>query len=257
MKYLLTGDTHTQVIERLLNIEKYYPKNETALIILGDVGLNVWLDEGDRNNKKAVNDFGYIIYCVRGNHEEHPKNIATMDTWYDDDIMQLVRREPEFPNIRYLIDGYIYYFNNYRTLVVGGAYSIDKYYRLQTNAPWFKDEQLTTEEMTAISFCHYNEKFDFVLSHTCPISWEPKDLFINGIDQSTVDKTMEKWLEEFKDTISWRVWCFGHFHDDRLVRPRVEMFYFDIDEMDTLYKRWTNGKEIDWWLKKDPNYYME
>ena len=28
------------------------------------------------------------------------------------------------------------------------------------------------------------------------------------------------------------MWCFGHYHDDRLVRPHVEMFYHNLEELD-------------------------
>ena len=39
--WLVTGDTHGQVLERLSHIG--YPPDETALIILGDMGLNFYL----------------------------------------------------------------------------------------------------------------------------------------------------------------------------------------------------------------------
>lgn len=264
MKYLLTGDTHGQVMSRIANInQEKYPPGQTALIILGDVGLNFYLNQTDYKNKKAVNNTGYIIYCVRGNHEERPQNISTMGLWFDLELANFVWREPEFPNIRYLQDGEVYLFNGRRTLVIGGAYSIDKWYRLAKSPPnakwtgWFKDEQLTSEEMNKIFIDRRDTPYDFVFTHTCPISWEPRDLFLNGVDQSTVDKTMENWLEKLKNTISWKAWCFGHFHDDRLVRPTVEMFFTDIDDLDSVYDRWINPKAEYWWMEKDPNYEEE
>ena len=45
---------------------------------------------------------------------------------------------------------------------------------------------------------------------------------------------MENWLETFKDKIDWDIWLFGHFHDDRLVRPGVEMYYNDIVSMKSI-----------------------
>ena len=41
--WLVTGDTHGQVLERLSHIG--YPPDETALIILGDMGLNFYLNK--------------------------------------------------------------------------------------------------------------------------------------------------------------------------------------------------------------------
>ena len=72
---------------------------------------------------------------------------------YDEDIDGTVWREVNFPNIRYFMDGHAYLIDGHPTLVIGGAYSIDKWYRLNRATPgaswtgWFKDEQLTPEEM--------------------------------------------------------------------------------------------------------------
>lgn len=262
MKWLVTGDTHGAVASRLMNIgDTDYPQNETAIIILGDAGINFYLNKTDKKNKKILsNNFGYQIYCVRGNHEERPENLEYIVYQYDPEVKGYIIYEPDYPNIKYFMDGEIYEINGHRVLVIGGAYSVDKWYRL-SRAPegakwtgWFPDEQLTAEEMKEIEEKCAGQHFDFVLSHTCPESWQPFDLFLRGLDQSTVDKSMEVWMESFKDKITWNIWLFGHFHDDRLVRPHVEMFYTDIEELETIYKRWTTDEEIPWWIPKDPNY---
>lgn len=261
MKYFVTGDCHGR-FNKVLN---YFPFDEenknNALIILGDTGLNYYLNNTDRKSKMLLQNTGLTFYLVRGNHEERPENISTMIEWYDPEIQGVVYREEDFPNIRYLVDGCIYLFNGYRALVVGGAYSVDKWYRLNGHkhkdgwTGWFKDEQLYEEEMNYIFDSQYGNNFDFVLSHTCPYSWQPFDLFLNGIDQSTVDNSMELWMDKLKDSITWTAWLFGHFHDDRLVRPGVEMYMNDTESLDTIYERWTCGREPDWWLRKDPKYY--
>lgn len=78
--YLVTGDTHGRIIERLMNIDaaKYIPE-ETALIILGDAGINFYLNETDLKNKKIINNQGFTLYCVRGNHEERPENLSYIE----------------------------------------------------------------------------------------------------------------------------------------------------------------------------------
>lgn len=119
---------------------------------------------------------------------------------------------------------------------------------------WFKDEQLTSEEMDNIATEIEGKSVDMVLTHTCPISWEPTDLFLKSVDQSSVDATMEKWFESIKDNFDWSIWLFGHFHADRLVRPGVEMFYNDIDDLDNIWHRQSIG-EPDPIMEIDPNYY--
>lgn len=258
--WLVTGDTHGQVLERLGHIG--YPPDETALIILGDMGLNFYLNKTDRKNKRNVNATGFHIYAVRGNHEERPENLG-MDQLWDTYIKGGVYYEPEFPNIRYLMDGEEYEINGYSVLVIGGAYSVDKWYRLGGRPEdtdnwtgWFKDEQLTKKEMDEIGAWVEGKRYDFVLTHTCPISWEPRDLFLSGLDQSKVDKSMELWLEDIKSKVDWEVWLCGHYHDDRLIRPGAEMYFRDIESLDTIWERWQDPESLDWWLKKDPNYYM-
>lgn len=259
--WYITGDTHGQVNSRVQNLDDN--PSETAVIILGDAGINFYLNKTDKKNKQSLQESGFTVYCIRGNHEERPENISTMVIEYDVEVQGHIYLEPDYPNIKYFMDGHAYLINNHPILVIGGAYSVDKWHRLSRFPKdakwtgWFKDEQLTPEEMNDIEDKMKNHHFDFILSHTCPYSWQPFDLFIGGIDQSTVDNSMEKWLDIFKDKVTWNTWLFGHFHDDRLVRPGVEMYYHNLENMEDIYKRWTSGKEINWWLKKDPNYNID
>lgn len=266
--WLITGDTHGLVISRLSNIDtKVYSPEETAVIILGDMGLNFYLNNSDTKNKQAVNDTHFHIYAVRGNHEARPENLGMTQLW-DTYIKGTIYYEPEFPYIRYLIDGEEYEIDSHSVLVIGGAYSVDKWYRLlragysekdalqvdPKRCGWFKDEQLTAEEMKAIEEKCKGNSYDFVFTHTCPLSWEPIDLFLRGVDQSKVDKSMEEWLDSFKDKINWKVWLFGHYHADRLERPGVEMFFNDIEDINTIWERWNSDEELPWWIDKSPNF---
>ena len=171
-----------------------------------------------------------------------------MTTIFDNNVMGDVWMEPDYTHIRYLMDGHVYNINGYSVLVIGGAYSVDKYYRLSKKhkdgwCGWFPDEQLTPKEMNTISDAFNGQHFNFVLTHTCPYSWQPTDLFLNMIDPSTIDCSMELWMEDFKNTISWDAWLFGHYHDDRLVRPGVEMFYQDMKSLDKIYMQSLGYKE--------------
>lgn len=270
--WFVTGDTHGQILSRLslINAGKY-ATSQSALIILGDAGINFWLNKTDRNLKRNIQNTGFTLYCVRGNHEERPENLGYIEHWYDENVKGYVMYEPDYPNIKYFEDGNAYEICGKSVLVIGGAYSVDKWYRLNRvgvtskldkdylnprKTGWFPDEQLLDWEMTTIEKEHFGKHYDVILTHTCPISWEPTDLFLPGLDQSSVDKTMELWLDEVKQKVDWNIWLFGHYHDDRLVRPGVEMYFRDIEDWDIIMKRWENPDNLDWWLKKDPNYYM-
>ena len=99
---------------------------------------------------------------------------------------------------------------------------------------------------------------DFIFSHTCPYSWEPRDMFLSFIDQKTVDSSMELWMDKIKDNIHFDIWLWGHFHGDRIECPHAEMFYRNVEDINTIYKRWKkydNTQELDWWLSKGPMFY--
>ena len=189
---------------------------------------------------------------------------------WDENVNGNVYIQPEFPQIRYFLDGASYNLvdgeQTYKVLVVGGAYSVDKYYRLERAAKlnssfsgWFKDEQLTDQEQNNILMTTAGESYDIVLTHTAPLKWEPQDLFLNFIDQSSVDKSMEKFLDTLSENINWKLWLFGHYHADRIERPHVEQFYTDFDYLSNIIQRWKkydSSEELDWWLVKSPNFFF-
>ena len=237
-----------------------YDPSETAVIILGDVGFNYYKNKKDWKLKHHAAQFGYTLYCLRGNHEDRAGNCKYIEMKLDEFVHGYVWQEKDFPNIKYFSDEVAeYHIMDKHILCIPGAYSVDKWYRLQNDWQWFAQEQLTEEEMKYAEKTFSGNYYDFIFSHTAPIDWEPTDLFLNYIDQSTVDKTMEVWMGKFKDMISWNCWCFGHYHQDRIERPYIEQFYIEVEDMDTIFGRWQKYHktgELDWWLPKSPNFYM-
>lgn len=273
-KWFITGDTHGS-FGRFYNLSlQEREDSEMKVIILGDAGWNFFLNKSDYNRKKEFHEnCKFTVYCVRGNHEARPQSIPGMILEYDEEVQGEVYYEPSFPRIKYFKDFGAYKINGYDTLVLGGAYSVDKGYRLaragylteEDNNPkrsgWWADEQLSAEEMAAAEEIASGKNWKFVLSHTCPYSWEPRDLFLAFIDQDAVDDIMERWMDKLRKIISWDIWLFGHFHQDRLVRPHVEMLSSDIESLTEIVARWDfydTTNELDaWWYIKDPNFYLE
>ena len=225
----IMGDIHGSVhpIKEFIRRNKDRQFNNTdVLILLGDSGLNYHLDERDYFFKKALCKLPFTYFVIRGNHEERPSICMqnNPDKWeWSEFFGGSVFQEKEFPQIKYANDMPESYFipkgdgTYYSTLVFPGAYSVDKFYRLMNKWNWFENEQLSPEEMDwGKCIVKFREEWDLVLSHTCPIIYEPTDLFLPTIDQSTVDKTMERFFGEIEYSTNYKLWCFGHYHSTRV-----------------------------------------
>ena len=183
-----------------------------------------------------------------------------MERIFDPNVSGEVYYEPQYPNIKYFLDYGDYTIHQdeevFSFLVIGGAYSVDKYYRIQNGWNWFENEQLNDQEKEDCLRLVDNKTYDFVFTHTCPIDWMPRDLFLPSIDQSTVDNSMEEFLREVREKINYRVWVYGHYHADRLTRPGVIMMFPKIVSLSEINEFWEPTKQISpcaW--DKDPMYY--
>lgn len=250
--WVVTGDCHGDM-GRFDNYE--YPRDgTTAVIILGDAGVNYYLNNRDSSAKKKLQNSGYQFYLVRGNHEARPEDCENIEWEYDENVKEIVGFDKQYPAIHYFIDGRVYNIDNHSVLVIGGAYSIDKNYRLSKGYPyqWFENEQLSAKEREEIFDRIKGQEFDFVLTHTCPRAWEPTDLFLPIINQSQVDKSMENWLDDVKIAIKYKIWLFGHFHADRVEKRNVEQYYKKSDTLDEIWNRWTTPDGLEWYIEKSP-----
>ncbi len=236
----ITGDTHGDFFRlNHLNATK-----DDMIIILGDVGINYYLNERDEKLKKFIKSYNIKLFCIQGNHEERPENIHS----YKEKEMfgGKVFIEDEYPYIIFAKNGECYDIDNKKVLVIGGAYSVDKDYRLVNGYQWFKDEQLKDSEKIKIKNKYKGKHIDVVLSHTCPLKYEPKETFMPFVDQLKVDKSMEKFLDEIEELISYDKWYCGHYHTEKKIDKLEFMFgrikIFLKDEFVPKYNR--NGYEI-------------
>lgn len=273
--WLVRGDCHAQFSWMTNGSLNNYKPEETAIIILGDCGFLFYLNNNEHRHNIEISNKGYTIYALRGNHESRVTNLEGWELVYDYNVENNVYIFPDMPNIRFLLDYGAYNFGGYYCYVIGGAYSVDKWYRLgrlnmteETNIPtksgWFANEQLTKEEMAEaeheINYIKYNDgkPFDFILSHTCPYSLRPTDMFLSGIDQSKVDNSMELWMDKiYQKNRGKTIFLWGHFHRDSIEAPHCEMFYNDLNSFKEIKKRWNKYDEtgeLDWWLVKSPFY---
>lgn len=223
----ITGDTHGN----FYNIENFCKRNKTTrddvIIILGDVGLNYYGDKKDRIAKQFCQELPITLFCIHGNHEQRASNIDS----YKEKIFfsNLVYFEENYPNILFAEDGLFYTIDNKRCLVVGGAYSVDKYYRLSRGWNWWSDEQIGDEVKSLIEFCLEKESPEVLLTHTCPYKYVPRETFLPQIDQSTVDNSMEQWFDKIEEQIEYKKWYCGHYHIQKSI-DKIRFLFDNIEE---------------------------
>ena len=233
-KVLMCGDLHGdwKPIRNLYQtMLKKHPLTENdVLIILGDFGANFFFNHRDIEYKKKLGKYKITYFIIRGNHEERPSVCMNKNpnAWHIEEFWgNQAYVENNYPYIKYALDTPAKYEipiaqeKIIKTLILPGAYSVDKYVRLANNWSWFPQEQCNKEEMAAGINLAKSDTWDLVLSHTAPIIYEPTDLFLSVVDQSTVDKTTERWLGEIEYNLNYNLWCWGHYHANR-VYPQIE-----------------------------------
>lgn len=224
----ITGDIHGSLdpIRELCN--KYNPTENDIIVILGDVGLNYNGGHKDKRVKYQLNDIGCKFFCIHGNHENRPQNIPTYKEkkWMGGRVLY----EDDYPNLLFPLDGDIFTLEDKKCLVIGGAYSVDKDYRIIMGFKWWADEQ-PSPSIKAYVNCQveYND-VDIVFSHTCPAKYKPTECFLSGIDQESVDDSTEQWLDKIEKRLDYQAWYVGHWH----INKRIDKMHFLYHEVEVL-----------------------
>lgn len=228
-----TGDIHGAIDSIDQFNRKVHPTKDDVIVLLGDVGANYYRGRRDERLKEYLNQIGPVFLCIHGNHEIRPTNIPgyTELQWNGG----VVWAQPEYPNLLFARDGEIFELNGLRYLVIGGAYSVDKFYRIRNGWGWWPDEQPSDEIKAYVERQIQEKPFDIILSHTCPFKYEPTEMFLGGIDQSTVDDSTEGWLDHIEDSIQYRAWFCGHWHTDKRIDKMH--FLFKTFESDEQFKK--------------------
>ena len=225
----ITGDKHGDFISIFDFCYKYKTTRKDIMIVLGDAGINYFANSKDYILKNSLLQYPITFFLIHGNHEERPENISS----YKKKKFHggIVYYEEDYPNLLFAKDAEIYNFNNNKVLVIGGAYSVDKPYRLLYGYNWYPSEQpsLKTKNKVLEVLKKNNNKIDVILSHTCPFKYIPREVFISGVDQSSVDNSLEYYLDEIENNTDYKYWYCGHFHTEKKI-DKIRFMFNDIDE---------------------------
>jgi 3-oxoacid CoA-transferase subunit A len=212
----ITGDCHGIFSKIYSFCEENKTSLDDILVILGDVGINYSGDASEKRNKKRLSKLPITLFLLHGNHENRPQNIPTYieKEWNGGTVLF----EEKYPNLLFPKDGDIFNLLGFKTLVLGGAYSIDKYFRLRKGYSWWDDEQPDDKikEYAEKNIEKHGNTVDFVFSHTCPYKYMPTEAFL-PIDQAFVDNSTELWLDSIENKLTYKEWFCGHFHINKRI----------------------------------------
>lgn len=227
--FYITGDTHRNFKLVAAFCDTVQSTDNDVLVILGDAGINYFGGEKDRQLKRLLAELPITLFCIHGNHEQRPETLGYSEIEWHSGIAY---REPEFPNLLFAKDGEIYDFNERRCISIGGAYSVDKPLRLMEGWGWWPDEQPSPaiRERVETRLEAEGWRTDVVLSHTCPLKYEPREVFISGVNEAAVDKSTEKWLDTIEDRLNYNRWYCGHFHTYKTI-DRLQFLFNDFLEL--------------------------
>lgn len=229
----ITGDTHNSediatVSSRNMKLccaeQKIDYQKITNLIILGDFGVpwfNCPVDEDGihPSNKTDIyllnwyNKKPFKILAVMGNHDNY-EMIEKLPSVEMFDSMVLKVSE----NIFYLKRSEVYNIENKKFLILGGAKSDDKMYRIPYKSWWHQEEWSEEEKEGCLQRLYeHSFYFDYVLSHTGPSKGIActDSYYLNeeNLAQLKTDSTVV-FNDSIDSKIVYKKWFFGHWHSD-------------------------------------------
>lgn len=184
MKILFAGDTHGDQMH-LRHLTAVAKRNNCNLVfVLGDFGYWEHTDEGaeflDGVNRHADRN-KMPIYFLDGNHD---KTSLLLDLYDDDEHRGAHGFLHVRPFVRYARRGLRWEWNGRRFIALGGAYSVDKDWRVRAEARrgkpeslWFPEEEMTDAEMDTIldeTKAHWPSGVEVVLAHDKPRASDPQ-----------------------------------------------------------------------------------
>ena len=205
-----TGDIHGNPTQLEAFCQHWNLQVDDIIVLLGDVGSNYYTGKQDDEIKRRLNTLRATILCIHGNHEIRPHHFSTYTTkqWNGGAVYY----EEQYPNLLFARDGEIFNMDGLAHLVIGGAYSVDKYYRIARGGGWWDDEQPSEEVKAYVEEQIQKHHVDVILSHTCPYKYIPTEAFLPMVNQEEVDSSTEKWLDRIEQTVDYHAWLCGHWH---------------------------------------------
>lgn len=226
MAIYVTGDCHGDFRKIYAFADKMDLGQNDYIIVLGDMGLLWRHDRRDANVfiQDFENRYDFNLYFVDGNHE----NFNLLNSLLEDENgMGYISK-----HIRHLKRGNSYNIADKKILAIGGADSVDQFHRTE-GLSWWREEAITDADIAKVAAGHY----DYVLSHTCPLSiFEAHKACLCTLgnivdDEEPLFKISNNSLEKLLDKITFGEWYFGHYHVNMRLTDNYTCLYNAFEEL--------------------------
>lgn len=207
----ITGDTHGGIdIKKLCSKSFPQGKNLTKndyVIICGDFGF-IWncnVDATEQYWMKWFQEKPWTTLFVDGNHERFDRlNSYKVEKWHGGNIHRIN------DSVIHLMRGQVFEIEGKTFFTFGGAQSYDKELRVE-GFSWWPEELPNYAETNEglINLEKYNNKVDYVITHTCPHTFSYQ--MIHEIDKDPTANILDNFMKE----IEYKAWFFGHWHVDK------------------------------------------
>ena len=198
----ITGDTHGAYYDLINRITPYDLKNTDSVIVLGDFGF-LW-DPNDTKDLEMIKTLPYTVTFLDGNHENYDMlETFPVEIWNGGKIHRIS------DNIIHLMRGQFFNIEGKNFFTMGGAYSVDKMYRIE-HYSWWKDELPCNEEYNNATknLELQNFKFDYILSHTVPLSV----YYTMHTQPDHHEMELSGYFQWIYEKAAFKHWYAGHHH---------------------------------------------
>ncbi len=271
MSIFITGDMHgtySRLNKKRLKKQNVLQGENDYLIQLGDLGI-LWSNEKDHEGRNRTLEYNLEIFTnkpfttlwVQGNHENYDM-IAEypVEEWNGGKVRHIIRNK-----LILLERGQIFEIEGKTFFTFGGAKSHDiqgglfdpadpdfksKIRKAKTpptpygrplpyriiDESWWAAEMPSEEEMEEgrQNLLKAGNKVDYMITHDCPDSIQR--MIDPGPDVTYAPDRLSGYLEELKNTVEYRHWFFGHYHQDWHIDEKHSLLYFKILPLEDVYK---------------------
>ena len=214
--FYITGDTHIPIdIQKLSkdNFDSSHLTKNDYVIICGDFGA-IWNYKGEDKEEKYWLDWleekPFTTLFIDGNHENFVRLFEFEEIMWNGGRVHKIR-----DGIYHLMRGQVFTIDNQTFFTMGGATSIDRgpfvgKEKEHINKVWWREEIPSEEEMQEgrDNLEKYNNKVDYIITHSLPLSELKKLFFYAGGDR------LNEYHEEIMNKVSYKHWYCGHYHKD-------------------------------------------